>query len=256
LNRNVLPNNRVVSFLVSSRVSRPAELGSNDKELRIEVGHYVELGAKQQTTEKALEEALIAQYTKSGSLTQSYLTEIFPDWRTGPYKQAFAELAQIAPDLANIDLKTVTARIAELQPPGSEVLEALGLKVPLSQITRWGTLLLLAVQFYFWLHLHELNSKINASAPGRDVAWVGVYRSRAAAGAMLVSACLVPAIALAALIRRMPGDLPTTWNRYGILCVTGLAAILGVLLVIGTAERLRTLRSNLWNHIAVGGHGS
>jgi len=123
--------------------------------------------------------------------------------------------------------------------------EALGIKVPSANVTRWGTALLLGIQLYFWLHLHEFNSKIDPALPVRDVAWIGVYESRAAICMMFVSACIVPAIALTLLIQRMPSDLPASWSHYARFAITLGTAILGTSLVFGTAERLWKLRKSL-----------
>jgi hypothetical protein len=171
------------------------------------------------------------------------LSGLFPAWGAGSFDMAFRELASVSRDLTNIPLSNMQARVAEMQPKGEQEIEAFGLKIPAAEVTMWGLGLLLAVQFYFWLHLHEFNRKVDRSSPGRDVAWIGVYGSRIAFGAMLLSACILPLGALFELVRRLPGDLPRTWISHLALTVTICASIVGCALAVGTAERLWRLRT-------------
>ena len=135
---------------------------------------------------------------------ESALRSIFPDWRVGaPYDVAFNELAEVSKDLLAIKLKDVPVRLQDMLPKGEQDLEAFGLKIPGSDIARWGIVLILAAQFYFWLHLHELKTRIAASSPGWDVAWIGVYRSMSARISMIVSACALPIFALETLATRI-----------------------------------------------------
>ena len=64
-----------------------------------------------------------------------------------------------------------TERIAKLtKPKENQELEVLGFKGPAAQVTPWGSLTLLGIQFYFWLHLHEFGGKVARTSPGSDVA--------------------------------------------------------------------------------------
>ena len=71
-----------------------------------------------------------------------------------------------------------------------------------------------SIQFYFWLHLHELNRKINKTAPGWDVAWVGIYHSLSASISMIISTCLLPTIAVLVLGLRIPSDIRLPDHRW------------------------------------------
>lgn len=182
-------------------------------------------------------------------LHESSLKLIFEDWQTGPYETVFPDLAALTSDLMNISFPEVQKRLNDLQPKGDETIEALGLKVPLAQITQWGTFLLLSLQLYFLLHLREFSGKVTCSSPGGDVAWIGVYRSKMALTTTLLSACLFPAICLAVLIGRMPTDLAPSsyhWAPAGLCWTTGL---LGSLLIVATASRFFRIRRALLNQI-------
>jgi hypothetical protein len=191
------------------------------------------------------EEIRITVAVQSLPIDDADLRAIFADWRTGPFDSAFSELLSVSDGLETLPLKILLTRIADLGPKGEQPLEALGFKIPAADITKWGLLILLAVQFYFWLHLHEFNQKAEASSPGRDVAWIGVYKSRVAVGTVLLSACIIPAGALTILIRRLPADLPKSWNHDVVQRLTVSAAIIGAVLALATAWRLLSLRSKL-----------
>jgi len=176
-------------------------------------------------------------------VNESVLQGLFSDWRTGTYNEAFPELAGTAKDFETIALKSIPARLQDLQPKGEQNIEAFGLKVPSADITRWGLVLLLSVQFYFWLHLHELNRKIDTSAPGWDVAWIGLYHSMSAAVSMLISACLLPVIAVLVLGLRIPSDIQLPNHRWVPWTIALTAVLASSVLGFATAERLYHLRA-------------
>src|SRR5206468_8659055 len=77
-----------------------------------------------------------------------------------------------------------------------QILEFAGLKFP---VARWGVLVILLVQLYFWLLVRELNAKINPTeAPGLDVAWIGVFARRSARFTFL-SSLFAPTAGIAVL---------------------------------------------------------
>jgi hypothetical protein len=175
-------------------------------------------------------------------LTESIFREIFfSDWGTGTFAQAFPELNAEASDFATVDLADTIARVQSQATTASNSISLLGLTIPLIQLTRWGPLVLLAVQLYFWLHLHELVRKIEPDADGWDVAWIGIYRTMPAFVVALFSACLLPAIAAICL-----GVTFVTSHYYGRgFAIAGclLTIIAGVLFSILTAARLFSLRN-------------
>jgi hypothetical protein len=78
-----------------------------------------------------------------------------------------------------------------LKQPVERGIEISAIKISASDLARWGSVLILAVQFYFWIHLHEFRRKIDPNSPGRDVAWVGVYQSRIGALSVLLTALCI-----------------------------------------------------------------
>lgn len=50
------------------------------------------------------------------------------------------------------------------------------MKVPAEVAVDFGALLILGIQLYMWVHLHEFGNRTERDA-GFDVAWIGVYTS-------------------------------------------------------------------------------
>jgi hypothetical protein len=164
---------------------------------------------------------------------ESGLKKLYSDWRTGPYENAFRELAAVSNDIENIEISAVPGRIQSMQAVSERDVEIFGLKMPAARIAVPGTLLLLAAQLYFWLHLHELNAKSTPSSAGRDVAWIGAYRSAVARISTITSACILPSIAAAiAAYKILIGARPAAyvwmfWSATTLACL-GLATATGI----------------------------
>lgn len=210
---------------------------------------YGELPVKGVSTKGTLEEQILEIYVgdqwplKSVLLKEDSMKAIFGDWKTGDFESAFPELAAVSSDLNNIPLKSLPSRLADLQPKGTENIEAVGIKLPSEQVTRWGLVVLLAAQFYFWLHLHEFSLKVDGTSPGLDVAWIGVYRSRAALCVNVVSACAIPVVAISVLAQHLPADLPPIWGEGAVRVIIAIVLLATAVLAAFTADQLFKVRS-------------
>lgn len=175
------------------------------------------------------------------ALAEQFLQQIYPDWRAGSYKEAFRELAVVAPDLTTIDLKEVPARIRDLMTKDDQVVEAFGLKIPSSEISRWGTTLLLVVQFYFWLNLHELTRRMASPDANYDVAWMGLYRSKTAGIVTWVSICILPVAAALSLAARMASKGDAGYSKLGVACAIALVLV-SMAVGVSSGRKLRYVR--------------
>jgi hypothetical protein len=175
-------------------------------------------------------------------LTEEILSKVFfKDWQTGSFAHAFPELNAEASDFNTITLAGTEARVQLQATTASNSISLLGLTIPLIQLTRWGPLVLVATQLYFWLHLHELVRKIEPDADGWDVAWIGIYRTLPAFIVALFSACVLPAVAAICL-----GVTFVASHYYGRgVAIAGCSSIIftGALLSILTTARLFRLRT-------------
>ncbi len=174
-------------------------------------------------------------------LSEQFLQQIYPDWRGGSYKEAFRELAVVAPDLTTIDLKELPARIRDLMTKDDQVVEAFGLKIPSSEISRWGTTLLLVVQLYFWLNLHELTHRMASPDANYDVAWMGLYRSKAAGMVTWVSICILPVVAALSLAARIAAKGDAGYSKLGVSCAIALVLV-SMAAGVSSGRKLRYIR--------------
>lgn len=104
-------------------------------------------------------------------LSEGAFKALYGNWESGNFQEAFPALASIPPELNYIPLAQARARIESLQPKSEDIVEVVGLKIPTVELAQWGALIIIGVQFYLWIHLHEFNRRIGSRAPGRDVAW-------------------------------------------------------------------------------------
>jgi hypothetical protein len=180
----------------------------------------------------------------SYTIDESYLSKLFfRDWKRGDFASAFAELNAASLGIATIDITDAVHRIESEEVASQRDISILGLSIPVSELSRWGALLLVSVQLYFWLHLHELVIKIEPSAEGWDVAWIGLYRTKTAFAAALISACLIPVSAAAALAHKIV-TIEIYYHKTAIMASV-LIVILSGLISIFTARKLYNLRRNM-----------
>ena len=124
------------------------------------------------------------------------------EWRNYGFEESFPQLAEITKDYQNLDLESIRHVLASEAKRSGESFEALGIKFPANGTARWGSVLVLGVLAYFWIHLHEISPKLKDTDPGWDVAWIGVYSSAYAVIGILVTLCILPATAAAFLAHR------------------------------------------------------
>jgi hypothetical protein len=141
----------------------------------------------------------------------------------GPFSGAFRALYTLSANYQSLAIDKIDAILAAEQSRAGESFEAFGVKFPAEGTTRWGIILLLAVQLYFWIHLHELSQKLKPRDEGWEVAWIGVYPSAAARIIFRVSAFLLPLCAI--LIIGIRGLLIGNFaGAYWVLLLVGAAA--------------------------------
>ena len=116
------------------------------------------------------------------------------------FESCFPELAMASVGMESLTLEDLRTHLIQQLEKGDSVFEAFGLKIPLSQLTLWGVIVVFAVQLYFVLHLRELHSKIAPEDEGLDVAWIGVYRSALSRMSFYISIIALPIGAIICLI--------------------------------------------------------
>lgn len=93
------------------------------------------------------------------------------------FEDCFPDLTKASAGLESLKLADVREHLIQELEKGDSVFEAFGLKIPSAQLTFWGSIAVLSVQLYFFLHLKELHTKIQPRDSGWDVPWLGMYSS-------------------------------------------------------------------------------
>ena len=107
--------------------------------------------------------------------------------------------------------------------------------------TRWGILLIVGIQLYLWIHLHELSPRLKEGDAGWDVAWIGVYRSLPARVLFRGLDCVASVVTIAALGNNaLRGATALVWAVY----ITALmASLLLAYLIARSVPRLGPQRA-------------
>jgi len=117
----------------------------------------------------------------------------------GSFEHSFPELDDLTKNFEGIRIDHFDPILKAEQSRAGESFEAFGIKFPAASTTRWGILVILAVQLYFWIHLHELGRKLKPDDPGWEVAFIGMYNSRPSQAIFAISAYVLPVCAVAGL---------------------------------------------------------
>lgn len=126
-------------------------------------------------------------------INESDLKAVFySDWSTGTFESAFPELESVSSGISALEIDDAIHRVEAEFAQSEKNVSVFGFAVPISQLSSWGVLVLISVQLYLWLHLHEFASRIEPEADGWSVAWVGFYNSSIAKIVVFVSCAILP----------------------------------------------------------------
>jgi hypothetical protein len=172
----------------------------------------------------------IAIPVSNGALTQFNIRETVAralpkyEWQNAEFKEAFYELDQSTTGLQNVPLDVEKQMLHVLQKNSGPAFEAFGQKFPVEATTRWGIILVLGIQCYFWLHLAEYRRR---KFPHSDIAWIGTYPHFWPRLLFFATACVMPFGILTFLLfyRREP-PFPSRLNADLCLALTFTLALL------------------------------
>jgi hypothetical protein len=144
---------------------------------------------------------------------QTFLTR-FLNWKAGSFEEAFPDLARAGHDLETLELDDMERFVSNEAAKGTEVFEAFGMKFPAGQITLWGMVILLGVQLYFFVYLKQLSGKLEPTAAGWDVPWVGMNPSVLARLMFILTVLVLPCLAMSLLANHAVSVLerPVVWR--------------------------------------------
>jgi hypothetical protein len=132
-------------------------------------------------------------------LGQENLATFFGNWKVGEYKKSFSDLEKAAHDFDGLDFDDIEKILDANATKGGEVFEALGIKIPVDQVTIWGTVILLGVQIYLLLFLRQLNGRLGPADAGWDVPWVGMDQTKFAQCVLFLTVVVLPCLATGVL---------------------------------------------------------
>jgi len=115
------------------------------------------------------------------------------DFEHGLFVQSFSDLLEATRGREDLDFATLAPQLYAEASKDEEAFEAFGIKVPISRITNWGLIFLIAVQIYFLMYLRRLFDKLKPDDPGWDVPWIAMDQSAFAVFMYLLTVVLLPA---------------------------------------------------------------
>lgn len=144
----------------------------------------------------------------------------------GSFEKVFPELAeQVSKAERTGKVKAIYDSLLVQEAAKAETLDAFGLHIPPHVATRFGIFVILAIQWYFFLHLAELDKAFDPNAPGWCVPWIGIYEKRTAKTTFIISVTLFPLLTMIVLITKgAPGN---TW----LLSLAAMSLMVGILTI-------------------------
>jgi hypothetical protein len=178
--------------------------------------------------------ATIIEHTLS---IQPVLIHAHPYWKPGSFSEVFSDLDKATQPFQGNSFEAISSKLQEeAQKPKADSFEVFGVKFPVEKATRWGILLIVGIQLYLWIHLHELSPRLKEGDEGWDVAWIGVYRSLPARILFICSTAVLPIATIVALgSNALRGASSLVWAVY-VLAL--LVSLLLAYLIVRTVPRL------------------
>lgn len=161
--------------------------------------------------------------------------------RFGKFADTFPHLNEITKDLKDISFKNLDTIVAgEVKRGGGERFEFFGTKIPTSALTKWGLVILLGVQFYFYMHLNTLVERIKRRDSSLDIAWIGLYKNVFAKISVIVSGALFPLFtAYYVCLKATDYKLEIHFNWLSVGLITGM--LMSFILSISIAKKFIAL---------------
>jgi hypothetical protein len=104
---------------------------------------------------------------------RSHLAKVYK-FDDGDFATSFTDLALATAGAEPLEFQDIRSHLVEESKTAAEVLEVFGMKIPVTLLTTWGTLVLLAIQLYFFVHLLQgVREGSKETAVGRRS---GLYR--------------------------------------------------------------------------------
>jgi hypothetical protein len=118
-------------------------------------------------------------------------------WFDGDFAYAFYELDKATSGIQKLPFSDLAPVLDQQEQREKGTFEAFGIKFPAEGTVRWGILLILGVQLYFWLHVAEYRRR---AFPRTDVAWIGAYPQLVSRIVFFLTSAVAPVLVVAFLL--------------------------------------------------------
>jgi hypothetical protein len=171
---------------------------------------------------------------------QAALIKTHPYWKPGPCAVSFAEVFSATAGSQDKSFEALATSLEqEAAKPKAESFEIFGVKFPVESASKWGIVLIVGIQLYLWIHLHELTPRLKQGDPGWDVAWIGVYTSLPARWLFFGLTAVLPFFAIVLLGRHALANASlSSWMIYAIAMLSSV--ILSVMITRWSPRRAGT----------------
>ena len=148
----------------------------------------------------------------------------------GTFAHSFRALNSVTQNYQTLSLDSFDPILQSEEQRSGESFEALGVKFPADETSRWGTLVVMTVQLYLYLLLRRRSASLRPRDPALEVAWLGLFPSTAARIVALTSIALLPLFVVAYLaVRTFELGHVTSFYRFALLVSILSSAALAVL---------------------------
>lgn len=194
-----------------------------DRELALSVVFYAKDGTWVEVSVAAPSDEVhgATEFSVVQIKSHSFLPEIVwgLDIRSSDFDRAFPELAAVAKDLESLSLTQLEDYLDRLLSSDERYVEIFGAAIPLRGVSRWGIVLIMALQLYFLLHLQHMPT-MNEGFP-----WVCVYDDRVSFVVALATSVALPVAVIFRLywVARHTIGVP---ERIIVILAIGLSSVL------------------------------
>jgi hypothetical protein len=130
----------------------------------------------------------------------------FSNLPLGFFEDSFPDLAELARLYQDLPFSTVNDILKGEAERNDERFVLFGTTIPASELSRWGTLAVLALQVYFLLHLAEFNRRLGTVEGRLNYPWIGCYDSIWARVTTIATGIAFPLVVVCLLVIAAPVD--------------------------------------------------
>lgn len=134
------------------------------------------------------------------SLRDAFIHSHGLSWTNGTFANNFPNLSAAMQGRPRMSFDETAALLTSESARLETDIVIFGLVIPDAVVSRWGGIIMVIAQFYFWLHLRGFARELKTTTQPTLAPWIGVYDDPLARVTTAVSGFALPPVILAALI--------------------------------------------------------